>query len=175
MTVRQLAWMLVHIAFAALRGEYKAPYLQACNGSIPGAALMWVRRPLRLGSSEKQSRNACAHVCSNRVRSGGYPSVYLGTDVQGRPVNMRLHYMLTYLLHGPPRVPDQCATHEDHIHRAGHTATNQGLAVALSPPCRSLLCVNPDHLTGWSYRADNSRSGRDRQVVKSKRLRHRPA
>lgn len=186
-TVGDLVHMLVRVAFERLRREYRAPYVEACNGDSAEAALLWVRKPLRWASSQQatdvatrheESRNVCTIVrASVRRDDNGYAMVHLGGGRGGRPIVVRLHNMLTHLLHGhPPRpvrrgIVKDCAVHQDECHHAGH-GDNQ--ALIRSPPCRSLLCINPAHLPGWESRSQNAYDGSLGETVKMKHLRHPP-
>lgn len=179
-TVGDLVWVLVRVAFERLRAEYKTPYLEASKGGRAEAALLWIRHPLRwaerdVQDRDQESRSVCAIAAPSVHRcSSGYPTVTLGQDKDGKPVSIRLHYMLTHLIYGPPSSPDaECAVHQDNCHYAGHSGGFH-TATILSPCCRSIGCLASEHLPGWSSRNKNSQSGSDVTVVARKRLRHLP-
>lgn len=178
-TVGELVLQLAQVVFRGLRSTYRKPYMDACSDDLEKAALMMIRRPLRTASKLltgprwQRSRTVCMIVRDELVQPDGYGAVNMGKDSRGNAVMKRLHNVLTYLLYGPPKPGKDCAAHRDSCRRAGK---GRSIYVSLirSPCCRSLNCINPEHLVGWQSRSKNTQTARDPATVKMKHLKHPP-
>jgi hypothetical protein len=163
-TVNQLVWMLIRIAFEALRPEFRAPYMHACRAHrhvADHAALMAIRQPLMSdGPLPSGNRYVCMRTKPALSRAP-YAVVNFGRCANGRPVRLRLHTVLTYILHGPPR-PGEVAAHSD--------GCNPDPEQPKSDVCRSRHCLCSRHLR-WQPRAQNSGTGALGTVKKIKKAR----
>lgn len=188
-TVSQMVQILALICFQCLRAEYREPYLEEWPDENE-AAIMAIRRPLLHAEKGHGSwRNACMMCDMQALRGDEYPRLHFGSTVAGRhgkPVAVRLHVVMTYLMYGPPedKSPDWCACHEDEAHAHGHNDQRQrtqrrkrkrgagsssstrviGRGPRTSARCRSRYCLSSEHLIGWHDRAWNVTQAHEHRV-----------